>query len=138
MATKPVPRIDGTNAPFFAACNEEKVLIQRCRASNCRSYVYYPRVCCPVCRRGELEWTQVSGRGRLSTFTIVHRPHHPGFAAEAPYFFAAIELDEGPLLYGRLDHARDDPPAIGAAVEPVFMAHAPGQKLLGFRIARES
>lgn len=133
MPTKPVPRIDGVNAPFFAACNDEKVLIQRCMAPDCRSHVYYPRVCCPVCRHGELEWTEVSGRGRLVTFTTVHRPHHEGFSPETPYVFVAVEIDEGPLVYGRFETDRSRLPRIGEAVEPVFVQHTPEQKLLAFR-----
>lgn len=133
MTTKPLPRIDAVNAPFFAACNEETVLIQRCAAPECRRYVFYPRVCCPVCHCGELDWVEVSGRGRIKTFTVVHRPHHDGFMAEAPYVFAAVEIEEGPLVYGRIEGDPSLPPAIGDAVQPVFVQHTPEQKLLAFR-----
>lgn len=133
MATKPLPRIDAVNALFFAACNEEKILIQRCAAPSCRRHVYYPRVCCPVCRSGELDWVEVSGRGRIRTFTIVHRPHHDGFMAETPYVFAAVEIEEGPLIYGRIEGDPARPPTIGDAVEPVFVQHTAEQKLLAFR-----
>jgi uncharacterized protein len=133
MAQKPLPRIDAVNAPFFAACNAGKVLIQRCTAPDCRAHVYYPRVCCPVCRGGDLDWVEVSGRGRVKTYTVVHRPHHDGFTTEVPYVFAAVEIEEGPMIYGRIEGDPSRPPAIGDAVEPVFVQHAPGQKLLAFR-----
>ena len=133
MTSKPLPRIDPINAPFFAACNEQKVLIQRCGAPECRRYVYYPRVCCPVCRSGELDWVEVSGRGRIKTYTVVHRPHHDGFLADTPYIFGAVEIEEGPLVYGRIDADPSRPPAVGDAVEPVFAQHTPEQKLLAFR-----
>ena len=135
MATKPLPRIDGVNAPFFAACNEERVLMQRCMAPDCRRHVYYPRVCCPFCRGSDLEWVQVSGRGRIKTWTVIRRPHHDGFLAETPYVFAAVEIDEGPLVYGRIEGDASWPPRIGDAVEPVFVQHTPDQKLLAFRAA---
>jgi uncharacterized OB-fold protein len=130
MAAKPLPRIDAVNAPFFDGCNKEKVMVQRCAAPECRRYVYYPRVCCPVCHGGELDWVEVSGRGRIMTFTVVHRPHHDGFLGETPYVFAAVEIDEGPLIYGRIEGGA---PRIGDAVEPVFIQHTPEQKLLAFR-----
>ena len=134
MATKPLPRIDAVNAPFFAACNDDTVLIQRCTAPACRHHVYYPRVCCPVCRHGHLDWVEVSGRGHVKTFTIVHRPHHDGFLADVPYVFAAVEIEEGPLIYGRIEGDPSRPPSIGDAVLPVFVRHTPEQKLLAFRV----
>jgi uncharacterized OB-fold protein len=130
---KPIPRIDAVNAPFFAACNEEKVSIQRCTAPDCRRFNYYPRVCCPVCRSGEFEWVKVSGRGRILTCTVVHRPHHEGFADDTPYVFAAVELEEGPMIYGRIEGEASRPPALGTPVSPIFVQHVRGQKLLAFR-----
>jgi uncharacterized protein len=133
---KPVPRIDAVDAPFWKACNEQRVLIQRCTASSCRKFVYYPRVCCPHCQCGELEWTEVSGRGRIATYTIIHRPHHDGFQAEVPYVFAAVALDEGPIVYGQLAHESiDETGLLGRAVGPVFVEHTEDQKLLAFRLA---
>ena len=137
MAAKPVPRINATNAPFWQACNDERVVLQRCANPACSRFVYYPRVCCPHCHGGELEWTEIAGHGRIVTYTVVHRVHHEGFADEAPYIFAAVELDEGPLVYARLDAA--DAPGealIGRRVEPIFLRHTPDQKLLGFRPTR--
>ena len=135
MIGKPVPRIDAVNAPFFAGCNDGKVLMQRCGAADCGSYIYYPRVCCPVCRRGDLDWIEVSGRGRIATFTIVHRPHHEGFSPKTPYIFAAVWLEEGPLIYGRLEVDPIKPPALNAQVEPVFIEHTLDQRLLAFRLS---
>lgn len=132
---KPVPRVDATNAPFWQACNEERVLIQRCTDPGCRRFVYYPRVCCPYCHGGELEWAEVSGRGRVVGATLVNRAHHEGFSSEVPYLFAAIELDEGPIVYGRLEAASAHEAQTGRSVEPVFIQHTPEQKLLAFRVA---
>lgn len=135
MAVKPAPRIDATNAPFWRACNDERVLLQRCTNPVCARFVYYPRVCCPHCRSGALEWTEIAGHGRIVTYTVVHRVHHEGFANEAPYLFAAVELDEGPLIYARLDAAEPAGASlIGRRVEPIFLRHSPDQKLLGFRL----
>jgi len=130
---KPAPRINRINRPFFDACNRGTLLLQRCLAPECRRYIYFPRVACPHCGGGELEWTAASGRGRVRTFTIIRRPHHPGFFPEAPYWFAAIELAEGPLMYSRIEGTPDpDRDLIGAEVSAVFVPLTPEQKLPHF------
>jgi hypothetical protein len=42
-------------------------------------------------------WFVSSGRGRLHTYVISHRPA-PGYEAQVPYAIAVVELDEGPRL----------------------------------------
>ena len=102
---------------------------------ECRRYNYYPRVCCPFCHGGELEWVTVSGRGRIVTSTVVHRPHHDGFTSAVPYAFAAVRIEEGPIIFGRVEADPGASLAADTAVEPVFVQHTPSQKLLAFRLA---
>lgn len=127
---KPLPRINAINRPFFEGCNQERLMLQRCRSPRCGRHIYFPRVCCPYCRGGDLEWVQASGRGTIASFTIVHRPNHQSFFAEAPYYFIAVRLLEGPLMYSRLAE-RPEPAAdlIGAEVRVTFVAQAETQKL---------
>ena len=130
---KPAPRLSKINRPFFAACNEDRFILQQCELPDCGRFVYFPRVCCPHCGGGDLAWRPVSGRGRIRTFTIIRRPQHPGFFPEAPYWFAAVELAEGPLMYSRIE-GRPDPDAnlIGRDVQAVFVPLTPNQKLPHF------
>ena len=44
-----------------------------------------------------MTWVTVSGRGRLHTYLISHRPA-PGFENEVPYAIAVVELEEGPRM----------------------------------------
>lgn len=130
---KPQPRINALNQPFWAGCNEGRLVIQHCGA--CGRHVFYPRVCCPFCHEDRLAWTEASGRGSVISHTTVHRTHHDGFNQEAPYVFAAIALDEGPCMYAQLPGA---PVAgtslIGKQVRALFVPHGPGQKILAFRL----
>jgi len=136
MSKQPMPRPTAHSAPFWAGCNQGKLMLQRCMAPGCRRHVFYPRVCCPHCGHGVLEWVEASGKGRIVTFTLVHRPGHDAFLADAPYCFAAIGLDEGPLIYGRLE---PKPPSeaglIGRPVKVRFGEAAAGQKLPHFELA---
>ncbi len=132
---KPLPRITAINRPFFAACNDGVLRLQRCLAPSCGQHIYFPRVCCPYCGGGDLAWHDVSGRGTIRTHTLVRRPQHPSFFPEAPYVVLAVQLEEGPLMYSRLaDTLPDDADLIGRAVRVVFTDHAPGQKLPFFAL----
>jgi len=135
MSHKPLPRINSINRPFWEACNRDELVIQQCEAPECRRFVYYPRVCCPYCVGGELAWRKISGRGRIKTYTVVHRPQHESFFPEAPYHVIAVELDEGPLMYSRLaGKPAPDERLMGRAVRVVFNDHAPEQKLPFFEL----
>jgi len=41
---------------------------------------------------------QVSGRGRLHSFTIIRQPANAAFRDDVPYVYAVVQLDEGPRL----------------------------------------
>ena len=130
---KPQPRLTELNRPFWNGCNEGRLMIQRC--TTCLRANFYPRVCCPACKSGELDWIQASGRGKVISHTTVHRTHHDGFNAEAPYVFAAVELAEGPCLYAQLrDAPTDGTSLIGRPVAAEFVEHGPGLKIAAFRL----
>lgn len=123
------PRINAINRPFWEACNDDRLLIQRCEASACGQWTYFPRVCCPHCGGG-LRWTQASGEGTVKSFTVIRRPQHPSFLPDVPYYFIAVELKEGPLIYSRLHHAYcSDLAPLNQPVKVTFVEHGPKQKL---------
>lgn len=131
---KPQPRVTELNRPFWNGCNEGRLVIQRCPA--CEKAIFYPRVCCPFCQHGDLAWIEAKGTGKVISHTTVHRTHHDGFNAEAPYVFAAIALDEGPCIYTQLAGAPvDGTSLIGRAVRAEFVEHGPTQKMAVFRLA---
>ena len=131
---KPQPRITDLNRPFWNGCNEDRLVIQKCQA--CARAIFYPRVCCPFCKAGDLDWFAASGRGRIISHTTVHRTHHDGFNAEAPYVFAAVALEEGPWIYGQVPGAPTDGTSLcGQAVTATFVEHGPKQKIAAFRLA---
>lgn len=92
---KPLPRPANRalTRPFWEAAKRHELVMQRC--NTCSNWIFYPREQCPHCFSQNLGWAPVSGRGRVYAFTIVHQPGNPAFAADAPYVFATIQLDEG-------------------------------------------
>lgn len=127
---KPQPRINRINAPFWQACNEGKLLLQQCQSDRCQQWIYFPRVCCPYCGSGELSWKEASGKGRIESYSVIRRPQHASFFPEAPYYFIAVHLDEGPLLYSRLNHPYEgELDLMGARVKVVYTPHGEAQQL---------
>lgn len=68
-------------------------MLQHC--VDCERAVFYPRLRCPHCWGNALTWVEASGRGTVASYTIIHRPGHPAFAADAPYVVALVDLAEG-------------------------------------------
>ena len=104
--TGPLPKPTPDTQPFWDAAKRRQLLIQRCTA--CGQYYFYPRPLCPHCLSRDVEWVAVSGRGRLHTFVINHRPPRH-FPLPAPVVVAIVELDEGPRLMTNLVGVDPDP-----------------------------
>lgn len=77
---------------------------QRCM--DCEAAVFYPRVLCPECGSGALEWRTSSGRGIVYATTAVHRRD------SEPYNVALVDLEEGFRMMSRVE----DVPAAGVEI----------------------
>ena len=97
---KPLPVIDPGTRPFWDAARDHRLSIQKCK--SCGKYHFYPRELCPHCHSDDLEWTDISGRGEIYSFTIARRPAGPVYADDVPYVIAMIALDEGPRMMTNL------------------------------------
>ena len=105
---RPLPQSNALTQPFWEATKEERLTVQRCRA--CNRLVWYPREFCPLpsCFSSDLEWVDVSGKGRLHTFTIIAQAQDPWFQERVPYVFGVIQLDEGLRMMGNVDIPVED------------------------------
>jgi uncharacterized OB-fold protein len=86
-------------APFWDGCANGELRLQRC--VHCVEVYFPPRPMCPKCWSTDVEWETVSGRGTLHSYVINYRPA-PGFAEDAPYAIALVQLDEGPRLMSNI------------------------------------
>jgi uncharacterized OB-fold protein len=122
VATKPIPVPDPQSEGFWSAAASHVLAIQRC--ADCGWYAYPPAVMCGNCLSPEpsFHYQRVSGRGRVTTWTVVHQAFLAGFAAEVPYVVADVELEEqvGLRMVARLAGARPGDVAIGLPVEVAF------------------
>ena len=89
---------------------------------NCNRVFFPIRAVCPHCHResiGKMKPMELSGRGEIVSFTIVHDTP-PSFVRQRPYALALIKLDEGPVLTGQIVDAENDSIEIGKRVRSVF------------------
>ena len=114
---RPVPLPDSVSRFFWEGAREGRLLVQRCE--RCSMLQYPPDVACIHCQCDELTPVDVSGRGRLWSYTIVERVFHAGFADAVPYVVALIELEEqdGLRLLTNIVDASPDDLRIGLPVE---------------------
>jgi uncharacterized OB-fold protein len=81
-----------------------------------------PSPFCPKCRSQELDWPELSGRGTVFTYTIVHHPVMPALSESVPYAVAAVDLEGagGVRLLGNLVEVDTDAIRVGMAVDLVW------------------
>lgn len=102
---------------FWDGTQRGELCLQRCDA--CDAAYFPPRPFCPRCGTREVEVIRASGRGRLYSYVISHRPA-PGF--EPPYSIAVVELEEGPRMMTNIVDCPQTPDALelDMAVEVLF------------------
>ena len=132
MSEIPVPVPTELSRPFWEAAREGRLVLQKCGA--CGAFRWTPQVLCTVCLSEDSAWTPVSGRGRLYSYTIVHRPPLPAFAA--PYVVAVVRLEEGPLMLSNIVDADPAALAMEMPVEVVFQPLSDQITAYRFRPAR--
>lgn len=114
----PQPMADAISLPWWQAAAEHRLVVQRC--TGCGEARLPPAPVCPACRCFDSDWKEVSGRGEVYTYTIVHRP----MAAEQklPFVIAVIALDDagGVRMMSNLVDVDPARVAIGLPVELVW------------------
>lgn len=106
---KPLPQPTPETQDFWDGARAGHLRLQRCTAC---SHVYFPpRPFCPECASRSVESFNASGKGKLHSYVINHRPA-PGFEAEAPYAIAVVKLDEGPTMMTNMVNVAQTPEAL--------------------------
>lgn len=90
---------DPTTEPFWQACIEHRLLVQKC--TSCDAHQFYPRPFCLKCEETALEWVEAAGAGTIYSVTTVRMPVVPEL--DPPYLLALVDLDEGPRLLTNIE-----------------------------------
>lgn len=128
----PAPLIDEDSRRFWEATREGRIAL--CHCTGCNAWLARPLERCNVCA-GPTEFSDVSGRGTVYTFVVVHRPVIPAYAHLVPYIVAIVEFDEGPRLPGIVLDAQTPDIAIGRRVQAELM-DVPGtdERAIAYRL----
>lgn len=136
--TFPYPVAEYGAEPYWEACNERRLSMQRC--SDCHRLRWHPSPRCGECGGEEYSWDILSGRGTINTWTVITHPVHPAAVEKVPYVVAVIELEDqaGLTIVSNLIDCDVDAIAFGQRVEVDFIAHPNGQKLPVFRVMKDA
>lgn len=129
----PGPIISPDGAPFWAAAEEGRLVLQQCK--DCKTHRFIPRLICPECGSDAVGWADASGRGTIHSLTTVHRGPTPAFRANTPYIVALIDLEEGPRMMANIIGDNANNAAIGDAVMVCFEEREGGAKVPQFQLA---
>ena len=127
---------DEMNKPFYDAANQGRLVIQNCK--SCSRLQHPPVANCDQCGAGDnLEWKEMSGRGKIYNYGVVHDCPIRLLQDDLPFNLAVIMLDDDPgiQMYSHLPGTPVDEVPVGGSVEVVFEATANGQKVPEWRVA---
>jgi uncharacterized OB-fold protein len=97
---RPVPEPTKESVPYWEGLRAHQLKVQKCK--GCGALRHYPRPVCPKCWSLDVEWTTLSGRGRVHSWTVCAHPFHPGFKDAVPYIAVTVDLEEGVRLQAPL------------------------------------
>ena len=86
---------------------------------------------CPHCHSLSIDVSELSGRGTVYSYAILHHPQHPAF--DYPVFAVLVDLDEGIRMVSNIVGVAKDEIRIGMRVEVDFVSTVGQQKVPVFR-----
>ena len=116
------PETNPETKPFWDGCAAGKLVLPRCKDTG--KLVWYPRAISPW-TLGPVEWVEVSGKGKIYTFSVMQR-------ADPPYCIGYVELDEGPRMMTNIVDCDFATLKIGQPVTLKFIASEGGGPSLPF------
>ena len=97
----------------------QRYRMEASRCLSCNKIQFPERQICPECGSNENEIFKLSGKGKLSTFTII-RVAPEGFEDQAPYAVGIVELEEGIRVMGQITDCEPEKLKIGDRLTAKF------------------
>ena len=129
---KPIPTITPDMREFYEGTKAGRLMVQKCEGCGVLRFPAYE--ICAKCNSTKSKWVQVSGRGEVYSFNIMHQLYHPGFASEVPYAVVVVELEEGCKFVSNLLGVKPHQIKCGMPVEVVFEKLSDEVSLPKFRL----
>lgn len=130
----------------FSDTSYEKLLgegkLAGSRCASCQALFVPPKPFCTKCFGTEMEWAEMSGKGKLFAFTVISicppAMAAQGYSRTKPYCSGVVELEEGARVDARIegvDTARPETIRVGSPMKVTFLRHGEGdaaETYLGF------
>jgi uncharacterized OB-fold protein len=119
-----------TQAPFtieqfYKFLTQRKLMAGKCQ--HCGKIHLPPRPLCDNCFSQEFEWMEVSGKGKLLTFSVIYVAP-PQFQDLAPYAVGIIQLENGAKIPGMITAIPQEQLKIGMDLTIDFVACSTAQQ----------
>ena len=95
---------------FYKFLAQGKLMAGKCL--KCGKIYLPPRPLCDNCFSQEFEWMEVSGKGKLLTYTVIHIAP-PQFQAMAPYAVGIVQLENSLRIPGMIQGVAQEQLKIG-------------------------
>jgi uncharacterized protein len=133
VTARPLPAIDGADAPFWQGLRHREVRMQRC--AGCGAFRFPATRFCSHCRSESSQWTAVEPAGVIETWCVFQKAYFKGF--EVPYTVIQVRLDCGVRLFSNPVGVDADSLRLGMRVEASYEDVTQEVTLLKFRPATE-
>jgi uncharacterized OB-fold protein len=112
------PVVTEETEAFWEAAKRGRLVVERC--VDCGAESFPPRGMCPTCRGRRMEDSEITGRGRIYSFTVNRQRWLPDL--EVPFALVLVEFDDHPgvRVLGRIRGVDPEQVAIGREVEVGF------------------
>ncbi len=128
-----LPLADDESRPYWQAAAEGRLSLPRCK--RCAHISFPPQQVCTSCQSTDLAWIDLSGKGRLHSYCVLHDTFVRGI--EPPIAIAQVELPEqaGLRITTNILDCPIDRLRIGMPLEVAFQKITPEVTLPQFRPA---
>jgi hypothetical protein len=104
---RPLPKPTPETQHYWEGAKAGELRLQTC--NDCSKTYFPPRPFCPKCGSRSVRIVTASGKAKLHSYVIHHRPA-PGF--DPPYAIAVVELKEGPRMMTNIVGCPQTPEAL--------------------------
>ena len=98
---------------FYKFLGQQKLKAGKCL--KCEKIHLPPRPLCDNCLSQDFEWVNISGKGKLLTYTVIHIAPEQ-FQALVPYVVGIVELENGLKIPGMIQKINQEQLKIGMAL----------------------
>jgi uncharacterized OB-fold protein len=131
-----LPPETGSDIQFFKRLGSGFLQFPAC--DECHRARFPVAPVCPYCGSSSFQWVKAHPSGRIHSWVRYHRAYLPEFEQLVPYVVLAVEMDDGPILFGRLTSDSSEDPVIGHRVDLVVEKWKDDALTPSFRIREEA